>query len=45
MNVVVDDESWIHYYEPYRKIRNREGIVLPQGLPVRKRICVPYFSL
>ena len=24
MNVVTGDESWIHYFEPHRKISNRE---------------------
>ena len=23
MNVAVDDESWIHFFEPHQKIRNR----------------------
>ena len=38
MNVVVVDESWIHYFEPHRKIINRvwltkmqKGLVLPKG--------------
>ena len=41
MNVVTYDESWMHYFEPHRKISNRvwltkmqEGLVLPKGLPV-----------
>ena len=41
MNVVTDEESWMHYFEPHRKISNRvwltkmqEGLVLPKGLPV-----------
>ena len=41
MNVVINDESWMHYFEPHRKINNRlwltnmqEGLVLPKGLPV-----------
>ena len=45
MNVAVDDESWIHYFELHQKISNlvwltqiQEGIVLPQGLPVRKKV-------
>ena len=39
--VVTDDESWMHYFEPHRKICNRvwvtkvqEGLVLPKRLPV-----------
>ena len=41
MNEVTYDESWMHYFEPHRKISNRvwftkmqEGLVLPKGLPV-----------
>ena len=41
MNVVTYDESWMHYFEPQRKISNpvwltkmQEGLVLPKGLPV-----------
>ena len=41
MNVVTYDESWMHYFEPHRKISNRvwltkmqEGLALPKGLPV-----------
>ena len=41
MNVVTYDESWMHYFEPPRKISNRawltkmqEGLALPKGLPV-----------
>ena len=41
MNVVTYDESWMHYFEPHRKISNRvwltkmqEGLVLPEGLSV-----------
>ena len=41
MNVVTYDESWMHYFEPHRKISNRvwltkmqEGLVWPKGLPV-----------
>ena len=41
MNVVTYDKSWMHYFEPHRKISNRvwltkmqEGRVLPKGLPV-----------
>ena len=41
MNIVTDDESWMHYFEPHRKISNREwltkmqeGLVLSKGLPV-----------
>ena len=41
MNEVTYDESWMHYFEPHRKINNRvwltkmqEGLVLPKGLPV-----------
>ena len=52
MNVVTDDESGMHYFEPHRKISNRvwltkmqDGLVLPKGLPVKKRLCMPYFSL
>ena len=26
MNVIVDDESWIHYFKPHRKISNRVWI-------------------
>ena len=43
MNVVAYDESWMHYFEPHRKINNQvwltkmqEGLVLPKGLPVKK---------
>ena len=39
-NVVVGDESWIQYFEPHPKIRNRvwltkneRKLVLPQGIP------------
>ena len=39
MNVVTYDESWMHYFEPHRKICNRvwltkmqEGLVLPKGI-------------
>ena len=52
MNVVTYDESWMHYFEKLQKISNRvwltkmqEGHVLPKGLPVSKRLCMPYFSL
>ena len=52
MNVVTYDNSWMHYFKPHRKISNRvrltkmqEGLVLPKGLPVLKRLCMPYFSL
>ena len=52
MNVVTYDETWMHYFEPHRKISNRvwltkmqEGHILPKGLPVLKRLCMPYFSL
>ena len=52
MNVIVGDESWINYFKPHRIISNRygspkmqEGIVLSQGLPVRKMLCIPYFPL
>ena len=48
--VVVGDGSWLHYFEPLRKINKRvwltkmqEGLVLPKRLPVRKRLCMPYF--
>ena len=41
MNVVTYDESWMHYFEPHRKIDNRvgltkmkEGLVLLKGLSV-----------
>ena len=41
MDVVTYDESWMHYFEPHRKISNRvwltkmqEGLVLLKGLPV-----------
>ena len=43
MNVVTYDESWMHYFEPHRKISNRvhvwltkmqEDLVLPKRLPV-----------
>ena len=41
MNVVTYDESWMHYFEPHRKVSNQvwltkmqEGLVLPKGLPV-----------
>ena len=41
MNVVTYDESWMHCFEPHRKISNRvwltkmqDGLVLPKGLPV-----------
>ena len=41
MNVVTYDESWMHYFEPHRKISNlvwltkmQEGLALPKGLPV-----------
>ena len=44
MNVVIYDESWMHFFEPHRKINNRvwltkmqEGLVLPKGLPVLKK--------
>ena len=26
MNGVVGDESWIHFFEPHRKIRNQEWL-------------------
>ena len=49
--VVVGDESWLHYFEPLRKINKQvwlnkmqKGLVLLQRLPVRKRLCMPYFS-
>ena len=54
MNVVVCDVSWIHFFEAHQKIglRNQvwltkmqDGFVLLQELPVRKRLCMPYFSL
>ena len=41
MNVATYDESWMHYFEPHRKISNRvwltkvqECLALPKGLPV-----------
>ena len=41
MNEVTYIESWMHYFEPHRKISNRvwltkmqESLVLPKGLPV-----------
>ena len=41
MNVVTDDESCMHNFEPRQKISNQvwltkmeEGLVLPKGLPV-----------
>ena len=41
MNVVTYDESWMHYFEPHRKIsygvwltKLQEGLVLPKWLPV-----------
>ena len=45
MNVVVGYESWILNFKPHQKIRNRvwltkmlEGLVIPQGLPLRKNV-------
>ena len=49
MNVVIYDESWMHYFEAHQKISNRvwltrmqESHVLPKGLPASKRLCMSY---
>ena len=33
MSVVVGDESWIHYFEPHRKIRNRVWLIKNARMP------------
>ena len=50
MNVVTYDESWMHYFEPHRKISNRvwltkmqEGLVLPKRITSAKKVMFAIF--